>query len=110
MWCFALCGRSMIAPTMWSGVCARTGVCAEMVFTHSPPPAAREPPPGGSLSGRFASAAGASPPPYHGNGVCARTEAPMHKPRLCPYGARGAVRVMRLGFAPRDRQIYRVLS
>ena len=35
---------------------------------------------------------------------------PTHKPRLCPYGARGAGREMEIGFAPRDRQIYRVLA
>ena len=37
----------------------------------------------------------------------ARTEIPTHKPRLCPYGARGAGRVMRFGvclYAPRGEK------
>ena len=32
------------------------------------------------------------------NGVCTQTEIPMHKRRLCPYGARRAVRVIEFKF------------
>ena len=48
--------------------------------------------------GRSAPTAGASPRPTVWNQFRARTEAPTHKPRLCPCGARGAGRVIRIGF------------
>ena len=39
--------------------------------------------------------------PTRENKFCAQTEAPTRKPRLCPYGARGAEREMKFGFCDR---------
>ena len=82
----------------WS-LCADGGLCGNGFHALSSTrcagaPSRREP------FGTLRFCGGSKPPPYHGNGFCARTEAPMHKPRLCPYGARGAGRVIKFGFCP----------
>ena len=89
------------SPTVWKwilredgGLCGN-GFHALSSTRYAGAPSRREP--FGTL--RFCGGS-KPPPPYHGNGFCARTEAPMHKPRLCPYGARGAGRVIKFGFCP----------